>query len=155
MLLVAKETSGIGYDIKNTDEYFEDVALKEKIDAIEQSIDKEIEILDSYQKSLENQSQVGTFKNKIKFCDSYRKSLYRYKKYYKYRKYILEYRNTKDIKELSDFFDIQYFNDKSDSNDVRISIINKLDADNFLAEAQLLYTSSNSNEYRTKFVKKI
>lgn len=155
LLLVAKETSGIGYDIKNTDEYFEDVALKEKIDAIEQSIDKEIEILDSYQKSLENQSQVGTFKNKIKFCDSYRKSLYRYKKYYKYRKYILEYRNTKDIKELSDFFDIEYFNDKSDSNDVRISIINKLDADNFLAEAQLLYTSSNSNEYRTKFVKKI
>lgn len=82
LALVAKEASGVSYDLKTTLDSLEDVALTKKLFAIESAVDKEIENLEKYEKSNSNKkvkSGSKTLEDEMKiknsFCSSYKKSL--------------------------------------------------------------------------------
>lgn len=159
LALVAKEASGVTYDLKTTLDSLEDVALTKKLFAIESAVDKEIEDLEKYEKSNSNKKLKSGSKKledemKIKnsFCSSYKKSLNRYKKYFKYRKHLMKYRETKNYSKLEDEFEEKYFSVEF-SDDNKEKIMKNLDADNFLAEAHLIFLSKSSG--RGKFLKKL
>ncbi len=146
LTLVAKEASGIGYDIKTTLETFEDVSLSKKIEETEKAVNEELENLSKYYKLLGN-----TEKSKKAFCMLYQKSLNRYKKFFKYRKYLLKYREDKECSTLEEEFYKNYFiKDFSDEN--RKKIMKFMDADNFIAEAQLIFSSKKTEKDRNKFI---
>jgi len=159
LALVAKEASGVTYDLKTTLDSLEDVALTKKLFAIESAVDKEIEDLEKYEKSNSNKKLKSGSKKledemKIKnsFCSSYKKSLNRYKKYFKYRKHLMKYREIKNYSKLEDEFEEKYFSVEF-SDDNKEKIMKNLDADNFLAEAHLIFLSKSSG--RGKFLKKL
>lgn len=159
LALVAKEASGVTYDLKTTLDSLEDVALTKKLFAIESAVDKEIEDLEKYEKSNSNKKLKSGSKKledemKIKnsFCSSYKKSLNRYKKYFKYRKHLMKYREIKKYSKLEDEFEEKYFSVEF-SDDNKEKIMKNLDADNFLAEAHLIFLSKSSG--RGKFLKKL
>lgn len=149
LTLVAKEASGVGYDINTTMETLEDVVLKKKLDVIELAVDCEIENLEKYNLGL-NEIDAA----EISFCSSYKKSLYRYKKFFKYRKHLLNYRDEKNCVMLENEFKENYFLDKY-NNEIRQEIMQKLDADNFIAEAQLIFMSKSNNVERDEFIQNI
>lgn len=159
LALVAKEASGVTYDLKTTLDSLEDVALTKKLFAIESAVDKEIEDLEKYEKSNSNKKLKSGSKKledemKIKnsFCSSYKKSLNRYKKFFKYRKHLMKYREIKNYSKLEDEFEEKYFSVEF-SDDNKEKIMKNLDADNFLAEAHLIFLSKSSG--RGKFLKKL
>lgn len=147
LTLIAKEASGVGYDIKNTMETLEDIVLSKKLEELEKAVDCELDNLSKY---YDNEKKVNDKEEKNNFCVLYKKSLNRYKKFFKYRKYLLKYRNDKECSMLEKEFQEIYFI-KDFTNENRKQIMKHMDADNFLAEAQLIFASKMNNEAKEEF----
>lgn len=146
LIVLTKESSNIGFDMFSTMESLEDDVLTQKLNKLEELIDKEI-------LNIEAQTSPSSKNNHKKFFKSYSKNLYRYKKFFKYRKKLIEYRNNEDFQELEKELKSEFF--ENGDNISKEKLIEKLEKHNFIAEAQLVFNSKKNEKERNKFLKYI
>lgn len=149
LLLIAKETSGIGYDINNTIESLEDVIIQEKIARLETAVETELKNIKEYKKNNIEKEDVKAF------SEIYSKSLIRYKKFFRYRRKILNYRNDKNIQEIRNEFETNYLKKEIKNNAQIEQIIENINEDNFLAEACLIFNHISDDKNKNDFICKM
>lgn len=149
LIVLTKESSNIGFDMFSTMESLEDDVLTQKLNKLEELIDKEIDNIEIQMLLSLNDN----YTKYTKFFDSYSKNLYRYKKFFKYRKKLIEYRNNENFQELEKELKSEFF--ENSDNVSKEKLIEKLEKHNFIAEAQLVFNSKKNEKERNKFLKYI
>lgn len=144
LLVITKPASGLTGEVRHTVDDFEDSSLKERVQILNEVIDKEI-------KRVEGIVNTGNEMQTLVKYNGYLKKLKQYKKFYRFRLKLMQLRDSSsELMEVTDF-DTKYNLD----GEINKELIEKINNDIFLSEASLILGFLVKKEDKEAFIEKI